>query len=172
VYTKASRLSPISPCNDARIRLSLSSVLRYAAKVIQSRDLEVKMQSFRASVQYGDWRGAAAADDTQRNSVQAYLEKKKLIESDEFLIATSLWVGENDDQGKLGSVFARAFLFRGHRDFESVRDALAEIPGPIPVRTVDIPLTLTQIVGMFKRFDVMFTWRGLELEDREYDTPE
>jgi hypothetical protein len=130
------------------------------------------MSSFKASTQYGDWHGSAAADDTQLNSLDDYLKRKNLIEPDEYLIATEIFVGENDDSGKLGSVAARAYLFKGHRDFESVQEALAKIEGPIPVREVDIPLTLGKFVALFKRFEVTLTWRGLKLENREYRASE
>jgi hypothetical protein len=119
------------------------------------------MEFFKASVQYGDWEGAAAADGAHLISVEEYLEKKGLTKPNEFLIATSLYIEEN-------SVFARAFLFNGHRDFDSVQNSLAVIKGPIPVRVVEIPLKLEEFVGLFKRFDVMLTWRGLQLEGREY----
>jgi hypothetical protein len=132
------------------------------------------MESFKASVQYGDWQGTAAADDAGggENSIRDYLEKKQLIKPDEFLIATSLWIGENHD-GKLGHVSIRAFLLKGHRDFESVQTALADLRGePVPVRAVEIPLTFEEFVALFKRFDVMFTRHGFKLEDREYSVTE
>jgi hypothetical protein len=131
------------------------------------------METFRASVQYGDWEGTAAADDASHGttSFEVYLEKKKLIKPNEFLVAASLWVGENHDN-KLGSVLVQAFLFKGHHDFESLRAALAAAPDPIPVRAVDITLTLEEFIGLFKRFDVMLTWRGLSLEGREFAATE
>lgn len=57
------------------------------------------MASFKASVQYGDWEGTAAADDTDAGSLSLhrYLEQKRLIKPGEFLIAASLWVGENSE---------------------------------------------------------------------------
>ena len=125
-------------------------------------------------MQYGDWKGTAAADDAGgvANSIRDYLEKRKLIKPDEFLIATSLWVGENHD-GKLGHVSVRAFLLKGHRDLESVKKALADLRGkPIPLRVVDVPLTLEKFVALFKRFDIMLTWHDLGLEDREYSITE
>ncbi len=70
------------------------------------------MESFKASVQYGDWEGTAAADGAHAISVDDYLEKKGLIKSGEFLLATSLWVGENHD-GKLGSVFCSGIFVQG-----------------------------------------------------------
>jgi hypothetical protein len=126
---------------------------------------------FKASVQYGDWQGTAAADGDHASTLSSYLETKGLTKPGEFLIAMSLWVGENHG-GELGSIIVRAFLFDGPRDHESVRMALANISGAIPVRAIDLTLTLEQFVLLFKRFDIVLTWRGLELEDREYSARE
>jgi hypothetical protein len=119
------------------------------------------MQTFKASVQYNDWKGTAAADGADSLAVHEYLETKGLIQPGEFLIATSLWVGE-------GSVFARAYLFNGPEDVEGMQKALAAITGSIPVREVALELKLDEFLGLFKRFDVMLTWHGLGLEGREY----
>jgi hypothetical protein len=125
------------------------------------------MNFFKASVQYGDWEGTSAADDADPISLRKYLEDKNLIRADEFLIATSLWVGENHG-GKLGMVNARAFLFAGRTTFDTVKDALDGHAGPIPVRVVDLELKLEEFIGLFKRFDVMLTRKGFDLEGREY----
>jgi len=125
------------------------------------------MQIFKAYAQYGDWEGTAAADDSDTTSLERYLKKKGLIESGEFLVAASLWAGENHD-GKLGIVSVSAYLFKGPEDVESVKKALEAIDGPIPVREVDLPLKLEEFVCMFKRFGVMLTWHGVQLGGREY----
>lgn len=126
------------------------------------------MTDFKASVQYGDWKGTAAADNADQGwSLDEYLEKKGLKQANEFLIATSLWVGENH-VGKLGSLQVRALLYAGHVTFDTVKVALAADSGSIPVRIVDIELNLEQYIGLFKRFDVMLTRRGLGLEGRDY----
>jgi len=81
------------------------------------------MESFKASVQYGDWKGTAAADDADgEKSIRDYLEKKQLIKPDEFLMAASLWVSE-------GHISIRAFLLKGHQDLESVQEALDALGG-------------------------------------------
>ncbi|MHB8676713.1 MAG: hypothetical protein ACYDCE_09635 [Candidatus Acidiferrales bacterium] len=85
----------------------------------------------------------------------------------EFLLATSLWVGENADD-----ISVRAFLFNGHESCDSVRAALDSTTGPIPLRAVDLTLTLKEFVCLFKQFDVMLTWQDLPLEGREYDVIE
>jgi hypothetical protein len=125
------------------------------------------MESFKASTHYTDWEGTASADSSDALAWQHYLEKRGLIKSGEFLLATSLWVGEIHD-GKVESVFVRAFLFKGPEDVEGVNKAIAAITGPIPVRAIDIPLKLEEFFGLFKQFELILTWHGIQLEGHEY----
>jgi hypothetical protein len=125
------------------------------------------MTSFRASVQYNDWRGTAAADNADPLSLHKCLESKGLIQPGEFLIAASLWMGENHG-GRIGSVSVEAFLYAGRDTFDTVKSALDAHVGPIPVRVADLKLTIEEFIGLFKRFDVMLTRKGLSLEGRDY----
>jgi len=127
------------------------------------------VESFKASVQYGDWEGTAAADDGDQKSVEQHLRDRKLVHEGESLIATSLWVGENHD-GRIARVFVRAFIYAGQEKLEKVAAAIEAETQPIPVREVELELTLEQFVGLFKRFSVMLTWKGLHLQGREYDS--
>jgi hypothetical protein len=119
------------------------------------------MESFRASTQYGDWEGTAAADDAHRD-LRDYLRDKKLIRENEFLIAASLFISD-------GFTLIQAFLFEGDT-FEEVRKGLSGINDPIPVREITVQLTTQEFLALFHRFDVLLTWHGLELEGREYST--
>jgi len=123
------------------------------------------MESFKASVQYGDWEGTAAADDGHQRTLQTYLQEKGLINPEEFLVAASLYVSEV-------STHVQAFVCPKAHDFESVKNALAAIAKPIPVREINVELTLEEFVGLFKRFKVMLTWHGLQLEGRGYSVIE
>jgi hypothetical protein len=38
------------------------------------------------------------------------------------------------------------------------------------VRRVDVKLNAKEFLNLFKRFHVMLTWHGLELDGREYET--
>ncbi|HYY73070.1 MAG TPA: hypothetical protein VE778_05705 [Candidatus Bathyarchaeia archaeon] len=126
------------------------------------------MPTFKASVQYGDWEGTAAADNGDQKSLEQYLTDKGLIKEGEFLVAASLWVGENHD-GEIGGVYVHAYIYAGGEELEKVAAAIERTTGPIPVREVDLELKLEKFVSLFKRFSVMFTWRGLSLEGREYE---
>lgn len=131
------------------------------------------MPYFKASVQYGDWHGTAAADDIDVGnvSVSRYLEQKGLVKDNEFLIAVELFVGETHHNEQVAKPYIRAFLLEGADNYEDVKKRLEELESagePIPVREVNIDMPLEKFVGMFKRFEVMLTWQDLPLTDREY----
>jgi hypothetical protein len=121
------------------------------------------MESFKASTQYGDWQGTASADAVHTNTLHEYLEKNGLIKPNEFLVAASLYTGEHD----FASI--TAFVYKNADDFESVKAAIDATDGPLPVRRISIKLTAKEFLDLFKRFHVMLTWHGLELDGREYD---
>ena len=119
------------------------------------------MDNFKASAQYDDWKGTAAADDADQNSMSRYLDAKGLKTANQFLIASSLWVSAQ-------SVSITAYLF-DKPDYDTVSAALDAITGPIPVHKVDVEVSLEEYFAFFKRFSVMHTKKGFNLEDREYD---
>jgi hypothetical protein len=134
------------------------------------------MASFKASVQYGDWKGTSAADDSDplSLSVSRYLEKKGLIKPDEFLLAVQLFVGETHNN-KPKKPYIRAYLLKDAKNHDAVRERLEELESagePSPVREVRIDMTLGKFVAMFKRFEVMLTWDDLPLTEREYRVTE
>lgn len=125
------------------------------------------MTNFKASTQYQDWNGTAAADDADNNkTLSAFLIGKGLMTATESLIASSIWVGENKG-GKLGTVSIAAFLF-DMPSFDTVKAALDSITGPIPVRKVDVDVSLEEYIGFFKRFAVVHTRKGFNIEGREF----
>ena len=131
------------------------------------------MASFKASVQYGDWHGTAAADDIDIGnvSVERYLRERGLMNEGEFLLAIELFVGETNRNDDLPEPFIRAFVFEDADKYEDVKERLEELEArdePIPVREIRIEMSLAAFVGMFKRFAVTLTWQDLPLTDREY----
>jgi|SRR5882762_2656277 len=125
----------------------------------------------KAGVQYGDWHGTAAADDSDPMavSVDRYLEKKKLIKPGEYLLAVQLST-HSDHNKPDDEPYIRAYLLDGAGDFEKAKARLDELEAagePIPVREVEINVPLGEFVSWFKRFTVMLTARDLPLTDRE-----
>ena len=125
----------------------------------------------KASVQYGDWHGTAAADNSDfEMTVYKYLEKKNQIKPGEFLLAVQLYTGSEMKVGKLDKPYIRAYLLEGAGHFEAAKARLDELEAagePIPVREVEINVPLGEFVSWFKRFSVMLTARDLPLTDRE-----
>ena len=122
------------------------------------------MQHFKASTQYGDWEGTAAADGNNEWSVEEYLDNKGLMNPNESVISVSLSVLE-------GSVYVRAFLFQG-KDSDSIAQVLANISGPIPVREVPLEMTLEEFARLFKRFSINLTCGSLQIDGRAYQEQE
>jgi hypothetical protein len=122
------------------------------------------MERFKASVQYGDWEGTASADGNHSSDFSEYLRKKKLISDSEYLVAISFYAGERDFTS------IRAFVVEKGENYESVRSLLKTASGPVKVREIELELSRQEFFALFKRFSVVLTWHGLDLEDREYDS--
>jgi len=118
---------------------------------------------FKAQVQYQDWEGTAAADERHGYELQEFLEGKQLMVDQETLVATSVGFIEGD-------VYVHAYVVK-RSDFESAKaliDHAVEHAEPIPVRRIDLEMTLQEFFSHFKRFDVVLTWNRLGLTGREY----
>jgi hypothetical protein len=117
------------------------------------------MPRFSAHVQYDDWKGTAAADDADTRAIRKYLRDNGLINSGEFLVGLELYSGE--------SHFAvRAFIIQAG-DYEG---AVKQITANPPVDTLvrELSLGRDEFFAMFKRFSVVLTHKGLELDGEEY----
>jgi hypothetical protein len=117
------------------------------------------MGFFRASAQYGDWKGTAAADNARRD-LDDYLTSHGLIKEKEFLIAVSLFVSQ-------GFVSIRALAVQGS-NLEAVQAELTATEDPIRVREIRVELTTEKFLNLFKIFNVVLIHRGLDLEERQY----
>jgi hypothetical protein len=126
---------------------------------------------FRAFVQHGDWTGTVSADNLDNGDLRDLLVAKKLMDpEEEFLIGVSLRIGENYP-GKVWPPSVSAIIADG-KNFDEVTAWLETQRDPIPTRNVDWELTLEQFMGLFKRFAVVLTRKGIPLQDREYEYQE
>jgi hypothetical protein len=125
------------------------------------------MESFVASVQYGDWDGTAAADDADQRDIHALLREKDAYDSTkEIVIGVKLWIGENHG-GKVQAPYVTALIVDAD-GYDNVPGMLASQDDPIPVKRVELELTLEEFMGLFKRFGVVLTTKGLGLTGRTY----
>ena len=124
-------------------------------------------ENFKASVQYGDWKGSAAADNADLGTLRDVIVSKGLMEEGrEFLVGCDMYVGENRGENIRGP-YIKAYVYEqgGH---DNVAAQIASTTGPISLREVELDLTLEQFLMLFKRFNVKLSARGLGLENREF----
>lgn len=121
--------------------------------------------SFKAGVQYGDYEGTAAADRADVNDLADYMQSQGLMHPGEFLIAVELWIGENQ-RGNVAQPSIRALVVNAPNYEGAVRDVLNQ--DPVPVRKIDLPLSLEDLLARFKRFAVTLTIRGVDLSGKDY----
>jgi hypothetical protein len=121
------------------------------------------MESFKASVQYNDWKGTAAADNADQGAITKFLKEQGTLKDDEFLLAVSFYSSE-------GFIRMKAYCGEGMDRFETVQAWLKATKGQLPVREIDIDLSVEKFLAMFKIFNVELYWGDLDLENREYST--
>jgi hypothetical protein len=110
------------------------------------------VDTFKASVQYGDLKGTAAADRADQKGADDWLEKKGLKQADEFLLGIELWVGENHGTHKDPvSVHFLLVTSGGHGNVKSMLEATR---GPVDVRRVSQEMPISEFFSLFKRFSV------------------
>lgn len=126
------------------------------------------METFKATTQYGDWKGSASADRSDATTLADLLLKRGLRTDKEFVVGAQLWVGENH-ANKLAHVHVSAFLFDG-TGFDNVAAAIADAGDALKLKKVDIEVTLEEFVCLFKRFAVSLSDPHFGLEGREFRT--
>jgi hypothetical protein len=123
------------------------------------------VQSFIASVQYGDFKGTAAADRADHGDVNEWLETKGLKQNGEFLLGVTFYAGEN--HGKHQDPIWAEFLLASPAHHDTVKAMIETSAGPVPVRKVTAQMTVAEFLGLFKRFSVCLSAHGM-LGTREY----
>ena len=120
---------------------------------------------FRASVQYGDWKGTSAADRAAKADADDWLEKNGHKQPGEFLLGVTMYAGESHGVHK--DPVHVEFLLVTSGDHDTVKAMLDANPGPIMVKKVRAQMTLIEFFGLFKRFSVTLSSHGM-LGEREY----
>ena len=124
------------------------------------------MERFTASVQYGDWKGTAAADNADQNDLTDFLRSKNLMQSNEFLVGVRAFIGENHG-GKVKDPHIEVLIAT---NYDTVKTYIDATPDPVPLKRVKLQLTLVEFFGLFKRFEIAIARSGLDLPGREYES--
>ncbi|WP_449126122.1 hypothetical protein [Pseudomonas viridiflava] len=120
---------------------------------------------FKAGVQYGDFKGTAAADDHDNYRINDYMISQGLKTKDEQIVGIKLWSGEVHGKLQNQPVIVTAYIMEGP-GFEEISAAIDGVD-PIPVKQVRFEVSLEQFFGFFKRFEIAIT-RYEELNGREF----
>jgi hypothetical protein len=128
----------------------------------------VPQDTFRASVQYGDFKGSAAADRADNANADDWLTKKGLKKDGEFLLGVELYAGES--HGVHRDPVNVQFLLVTPSAYDSVKAMIDATPGPVAVRRVDVQMPLVEFFGLFKRFSITLSPHGM-FEGRDYTYP-
>ena len=121
------------------------------------------MPDFEAQAQYDDWKGSAAADNSDQKNLGDYLKANNFLEHDKFIVGFEI---------DAGAAFASTQHFSASiytvdaEDFEGALKATRVNPANIQKKEIDI--SLNDFFSLFKRFNVIMTKRGLNIVDVEF----
>ncbi|UVL00517.1 hypothetical protein [Pseudomonas sp. B21-048] len=116
-------------------------------------------ENFHASVQYGDFKGTAAADRRDHDSISKYLESQGLINQGEFLVGIEAYASELAGKPQVTdvSVTALATNYEGYDDVQ----AAVNSGDPLKVRKIRFDMPLVEFFSLFKRFQISISSHGM-----------
>ncbi|CAM0557783.1 hypothetical protein [Vreelandella titanicae] len=120
-------------------------------------------ENFKASVQYNDLKGSAAADRADFDDAEKWLSEKTRIQDGEHLVGIKVFISEN--HGDCNEPIFVEFLIDSH-----VRDT-QRLPGkegsPIELKRVRADMSINDFFALFKRFEITLSPDG-DLENKYY----
>lgn len=122
------------------------------------------METFKASVQYNDLKGSAAADRSDMTDAAKWLKDNGHI-NDEFVVGISMWAGENHGTHK--DPVNVKFLVSGLNGYENIPEMLQASGEPIKVKEISVDMNISDFFALFKRLEITLSNNGL-IEGKTY----
>ncbi|SMN17553.1 hypothetical protein CRYPA_464 [uncultured Candidatus Thioglobus sp.] len=122
------------------------------------------MKTFKASVQYGDLKGSAAADRADMTDAAKWLKDNGHI-TDEIVVGISMWAGEN--HGAHRDPVSVKFLVSGLNGYEDIPEMLQASGEPIQVKEISVDMNIADFFVLFKRLEITLSNGGL-IEGKTY----
>lgn len=122
------------------------------------------METFKASVQYNDLKGSAAADRADMTDATKWLKDNGHI-NDEFVVGISMWAGEN--HGTHEDPVSVKFLVTELVGYDNIPEMLQASGEPIQVKEIRVDMNIADFFALFKRFEVTLSNCGL-IEGKTY----
>ncbi|WP_332403587.1 hypothetical protein [Vibrio metschnikovii] len=123
------------------------------------------METFRASVQYGDMKGSSAADKADLDHAATLLEKSGDISQNEFVVGISMWAGEN--HGIHTDPVSVKFLVTELNGYASIPEMLEANSDSFEVRVVRKDMNIADFLALFKRLEITLSTGGI-IEGKSY----
>jgi hypothetical protein len=127
------------------------------------------METFKASVQYNDLLGSAAADKADMEHASKWLENQGHITKGEYVLGISMWAGEN--HGTHRDPVSVKFIVSGLNGYSNIPEMIEATKDNLNVKEIRIDMPVVDFFALFKRFEVTLSNNGL-LEGTTYSTTE
>lgn len=115
--------------------------------------------NFHASVQYGDFKGTAAADRHDTKDISKYLVSQGLINEGEFLVGIEVYATELMGSPKVTDVDVTVLVTK-YEGYENVQTAV-DTGEPLKVRKVRFEMPIVDFFTLFKRFQISISSHGM-----------
>lgn len=116
-------------------------------------------KNFRASVQYDDFRGTAAADRGDNNDLLSHFREQGYVSEKDVLVAIEFRSGEN--HGGPVKEMSVTLTVADLQNYTTLDNFLADPKRP-PLRSINVDMTNDEFFGLFKRFNVVLAHNGYE----------
>jgi len=130
----------------------------------------MSLTRFEAGTQYGDWKGTAAADefgDATDDFDELFEATGKVDLEEEIMIDFEFYAGEG--HFNLAGFFHPKSTSNKLGWVPSLNDDFKDDQKPIPVRKVEVKLTLEEFFKYFKRFNVVLNRSSIDISGRDYE---
>jgi hypothetical protein len=128
------------------------------------------MRALTASARYNDWDGTVAADNVEKGLIH-FLETKGLLDrKSEFVVGVELSVPETST-GKGDAVSMKALVVCT-ASYDDAARRIEDRSNPLPLKNVELDVSLDEFLKLFRRFNLVLTRRGLKLNGREIESRE
>jgi hypothetical protein len=122
------------------------------------------METFKATVQYGDLKGSSAADRADMTDAAKWLKDNQHI-TDEFVVGVSMRAGEN--HGTHRDPVSVKFLVSGLNGYENIPEMLQASGEPIQVKEILVDMNIADFLALFKRLEITLSIGGI-IEGKTY----
>lgn len=117
----------------------------------------------KASVQYDDWTGTVAADDSDDDDVCTLLRQMGMLDDTETLVAVKFYASPDSQQNFIS---VKAIVANASGLDEVAKQLQSDVPLSLTERDLDV--SIQEYFNLFKRFEVVLTRHGLDLDGKEY----